>query len=153
MGITWGGGGYFTCSIYFYLPSRRLEERGGGVTAPCYWTRNSPTYDKSHHKTDPMNSNIYIFLIIAREFGQFKSSVSIKVLCHKIFNPLRGSVKSGLRIYWFRNCVSIQSAVQDLHSWLSFHIHGLFRKSDLEMNQVVCSADLINHIQYMHRCT
>ncbi len=34
MGITWGGGGYFTCSNYFYLPSRRLEEKGGG-SAPC----------------------------------------------------------------------------------------------------------------------
>jgi hypothetical protein len=26
----WGGGGYFTCSHDFYLPSGRIEEKGGG---------------------------------------------------------------------------------------------------------------------------
>jgi hypothetical protein len=82
-----------------FLPAFAAPRGKGGGSTPCYWTPNSPTYDKSHHKTDPMNSNIYIFLIIAREFGQFKSSVSIKVLCHKIFNSIRGSVTSGLRIW------------------------------------------------------
>jgi hypothetical protein len=30
-----GGGGYFTWSNNFYLPSRRLEKGGGVKSAPC----------------------------------------------------------------------------------------------------------------------
>ncbi len=44
-----GGGGYFTCSNNFYLPSRRLEEKGGGGRDSALWAR--PT--SLHHVTSP----------------------------------------------------------------------------------------------------
>ncbi len=36
--MEWGGGGNFLVSNYFYLPSLRVVEGGGGRLAPCGWT-------------------------------------------------------------------------------------------------------------------
>jgi hypothetical protein len=55
----WGGGGYFTCSNYFYLPMRRLE---GGGSAPCGQTLLPPTLASQHEQNDlsaPLATSIF----------------------------------------------------------------------------------------------